>query len=114
MANLTELNRPPVAAATRCPHAPVASVMVELESVRGEHLQRFSCGICVQGWWESDGAVIDLDEAVGRMKELAHGLHKRRTPAPDERPARPPADRQPAWSMDRSDIERFAFVLSGR
>ncbi len=112
MVNVTEFNRPPVTTTARCPHAPVVSVMVELEGPRGEHLQRFSCGKCVRGWWESDGALIDLDEAVGKMREVAHGLHSRRTSAKRRRPAAEPDVRPPAWSVERSEIERFTRVLS--
>jgi transposase-like protein len=109
MANLTELNRPPVDAAARCPHAPIVSVMVELKGASGEHLQRFSCGKCVHGWWESNGELLDQDETVDKMRELAHGLYKRRTAV--KAPARRAASevQQTAWKVERSDIERFAL-----
>ena len=85
----TGLDRP-LAPPARCPHAPVVSVMIELEGVRGEHLQRFSCGSCARGWWESDGLPIGPDEAVDRLREVAHGLYKRRTPVGSEHHAARP------------------------
>ena len=54
--------------------------MVAFDDARGERLQRFSCGRCRRGWWESDGGVIGLDEAVEKMRELARELHARRLP----------------------------------
>jgi hypothetical protein len=86
MASLTELKRPPFSVAARCPHAPVVSAVVELEGARGEHLRRFSCGICERGWWESDGSVIDLDEVLDQMRELGRGLQKCRTQSKIGRP----------------------------
>jgi hypothetical protein len=94
----------------RCPHAPDVTVMVELEGVQGERLRRFSCGICVRGWWESEDSVIDLDEAVGRMRELAHSLHKRRTPSrATERQAVP---RRGALGRARLNQEEFVTALA--
>jgi hypothetical protein len=82
MANMTDLVGAALVATVRCPHAPDVTVMVAFDDARGERLQRFSCGICRRGWWESDGGVIGLDEAVEKMRELAREIHARRLSAP--------------------------------
>lgn len=74
MANMTDLVGAALVATVRCPHAPDVTVMVAFDDARGERLQRFSCGICRRGWWESDGEVIGLDEAVEKMRELAREI----------------------------------------
>jgi hypothetical protein len=86
MVNLTDAGGASQVAATRCPHAPDVTVMVAFDGSQGERLQRFSCGICRRGWWESDGGFIDLDEAVEKMRVLAQGLHARRLSARAEKP----------------------------
>lgn len=100
--------------AVRCPHAPGVAVMVELETRRGERLQRLSCGTCGRGWWECDGSVIDLDQAVDRMRQLAHGLHKRRAPVKETecRKARPDAEREDPWSWELSGRVEFVRELA--
>ena len=80
VANLTDMDGAAQVAGDRCPHAPDVTVMVAFEGARGERLQRFSCGICRRGWWESNGCFIGLDEAVEKMRELARELHARRLP----------------------------------
>jgi len=82
MANLIDLGGASQVAGARCPHAPDVTVMVAFDDARGRRLRRFSCGICRRGWWESDGGVIGLDEAVEKMRELARELHARRLSAP--------------------------------
>ena len=82
MANLIDLGGASQVAGARCPHAPDVTVMVAFDDARGERLQRFSCGRCRRGWWESDGGVIGLDEAVEKMRELARDLHARRLSGP--------------------------------
>ena len=82
MANLTDMGGASQVAGARCPHAPDVTVMVAFDGAGGERLQRFSCGICRRGWWESNGGFIGLDEAVEKMRELARELHARRLSGP--------------------------------
>jgi hypothetical protein len=64
--------------ASRCSHLDHARVMVEIGGPRGYHLQRFSCGLCEQGWWERDGDVIELRDALGLMATTGRSRRAKR------------------------------------
>jgi hypothetical protein len=42
-----------------------------LEGVFGGQLRRFFCLVCEQGWWESNGHVVNSTAALGLIARLA-------------------------------------------
>ena len=42
-----------------------------LEGIFGEHLRRFFCFACEQGWWESNGSAVGSTAALGLIARLA-------------------------------------------
>ena len=53
---------------TPCQHSANA---ISLDVVTGsdKKLRRHACGLCRRSWWDSDGSVIPLTEALGAMKD---------------------------------------------
>jgi hypothetical protein len=43
----------------------------KLDGVFGEHLRRFLCLVCGQGWWESHGRAIGSTAALGLISTVA-------------------------------------------
>ena len=92
----------------RCPHAGTAAVllMVGLKGSPDGPLDRFSCRECGLGWWESNGAVVDLDGAISAMRRIGLG----RRPNGPQPPEVVVDDLMPHLASRRA----FAMAVAGR
>jgi hypothetical protein len=55
--------------------------MVEIAGSRGHHLRRYTCSVCEHGWWEEDGHVIELVEALRVMASTGRSRRAKRLAA---------------------------------
>lgn len=70
-----------------CSHRATVAFMDVAEATHGRKLRRYTCGRCVNSWWECDGFVVRLPEVLGIISDTAKpGPHRRRR-APASLPA---------------------------
>jgi excisionase family DNA binding protein len=75
-----------------CRHAPAVIVLEVLGKSRATGLRRHGCDLCHRSWWERDGTVIEVPEALQIISEFARAPGPRpqrsKVAAPDRRPRR--------------------------
>jgi excisionase family DNA binding protein len=93
---------PPAGRSAPCPHRAAATAISVLRGTNGQQLSRLTCGPCQRSWWESDGNVIELADALALIRDAS------RSP---QAPLRQP---QPAPSSGRRWHPTARPVLSGQ
>src|ERR1700735_5095135 len=54
-----------------CSHGTTVNCIDVVGGKNGKRLQMHSCGPCRRSWWECDGTVIELSEALGIIRGAA-------------------------------------------
>ena len=71
MSSVVELSTSLTTGGGRCGHATSATAIEVVRKAHGPKLLRHTCGLCHRGWWERDGAVVDVGEALALIKRVA-------------------------------------------